>query len=81
MWGPLTGQANNWIQDWTIFYWAWWIAWAPFVGTFIARVSKGRTVREFVIGVLLVPTVFGAFWFCIRRNRNSNGHVLEYPAI
>lgn len=63
--GPFNRQANNWIQDWTIFYWAWWIAWAPFVGTFIARVSKGRTVREFVIGVLLVPTVFGAFWFAV----------------
>ncbi|MGA8942382.1 MAG: BCCT family transporter [Thermoactinomyces sp.] len=63
--GPFNRQANNWIQDWTIFYWAWWIAWAPFVGTFIARISRGRTIREFVIGVLLVPTVFGAFWFSV----------------
>lgn len=55
----------SWLQDWTIFYWAWWIAWAPFVGMFIARVSRGRTVREFVIGVLLVPTVFGTLWFSI----------------
>ncbi|MCA1029901.1 BCCT family transporter [Bacillus timonensis] len=54
---------NTWVQDWTIFYWAWWIAWAPFVGTFIARISKGRTIREFVIGVLAVPTIFGALWF------------------
>jgi len=53
----------TWYQDWTIFYWAWWIAWAPFVGTFIARISRGRTVREFVIGVLAVPTIFGALWF------------------
>jgi len=58
-------DASTWIQDWTLFYWAWWIAWAPFVGTFIARISKGRTVREFVLGVLLVPTVFCAFWFSI----------------
>ncbi|WP_053219811.1 glycine betaine uptake BCCT transporter [Virgibacillus senegalensis] len=58
-------QDNTWIQGWTIFYWAWWIAWAPFVGTFIARVSKGRTIREFVLGVLLVPTVFGALWFSV----------------
>jgi glycine betaine transporter len=63
--GPFNPQANEWIQSWTIFYWAWWIAWAPFVGTFIARISKGRTVREFVIGVLLVPTFFGAFWFSV----------------
>src|SRR5690606_4404207 len=48
---------------WTLFYWAWWIAWAPFVGTFIARISRGRTIREFVIGVLLVPSVLCALWF------------------
>ncbi len=58
-------QEITWFQDWTIFYWAWWIAWAPFVGTFIARISKGRTIREFVIGVLLVPTIFGALWFSV----------------
>ncbi|GLB60365.1 glycine betaine uptake BCCT transporter [Cytobacillus sp. NCCP-133] len=58
-------QNLTWFQDWTIFYWAWWIAWAPFVGTFIARISKGRTIREFVIGVLAVPTVFGALWFSV----------------
>lgn len=56
---------NTWVQDWTIFYWAWWIAWAPFVGTFIARVSRGRTIREFVLGVLLVPSIFGALWFSV----------------
>lgn len=58
-------EDSIWIKDWTIFYWAWWIAWAPFVGTFIARVSRGRTVREFVLGVLLVPTIFGALWFAV----------------
>lgn len=62
---PFRPKTNEWIQGWTVFYWAWWIAWAPFVGTFIARVSKGRTVREFVIGVLLVPTMFGAIWFSV----------------
>ncbi|OAS86544.1 MULTISPECIES: glycine betaine uptake BCCT transporter [Metabacillus] len=56
---------NTWVQDWTIFYWAWWISWAPFVGTFIARISRGRTIREFIIGVLAVPTVFGALWFSV----------------
>ncbi|RWZ60751.1 BCCT family transporter [Halobacillus fulvus] len=58
-------EDNTWVQGWTIFYWAWWISWAPFVGTFIARVSKGRTIREFILGVLLVPTVFGALWFSV----------------
>ncbi|ADU30918.1 glycine betaine uptake BCCT transporter [Evansella cellulosilytica] len=56
---------SSWVEGWTIFYWAWWIAWAPFVGTFIARVSKGRTIREFVLGVIAVPTIFGALWFSV----------------
>lgn len=54
-----------WLESWTIFYWAWWIAWSPFVGTFIARVSRGRTIREFMLGVIAVPTLFGAFWFSV----------------
>src|SRR5690625_3439117 len=62
---PFSEEGGEWIQGWTIFYWAWWIAWSPFVGTFIARVSKGRTIREFIIGVLAVPTTFCAFWFAI----------------
>ncbi|TPE66556.1 BCCT family transporter [Halalkalibacterium halodurans] len=56
---------TNWVEGWTIFYWAWWISWAPFVGSFIARVSKGRTIREFVIGVLAVPALYGALWFSV----------------
>ncbi|MDA3131061.1 BCCT family transporter [Aliibacillus thermotolerans] len=56
---------RGWLESWTIFYWAWWIAWSPFVGTFIARISRGRTIREFLLGVLLVPTLFGAFWFSV----------------
>ena len=56
---------GSWIKNWTLFYWAWWIAWAPFVGMFIARVSKGRTIREFVLGVLLVPSLFGFLWFAV----------------
>ncbi|WP_078543361.1 glycine betaine uptake BCCT transporter [Litchfieldia alkalitelluris] len=62
---PFNEERAAWVQGWTIFYWAWWIAWAPFVGTFIARVSRGRTVREFVIAVLLVPTLVCAFWFAV----------------
>ncbi|WP_308640074.1 glycine betaine uptake BCCT transporter [Paenibacillus silvisoli] len=56
---------GTWVGSWTLFYWAWWIAWAPFVGTFIARVSKGRTIKEFVLGVLLVPSAFGFIWFSV----------------
>ncbi|WP_244604249.1 BCCT family transporter [Microbacterium oleivorans] len=57
------GQA--WQATWTSFYWGWWISWAPFVGIFIARVSRGRTVREFVMGVLIVPTLVGVLWFAV----------------
>lgn len=60
---PLDADVREWINGWTIFYWAWWIAWAPFTGIFIARVSKGRTIREFIFGVLLVPSVIGFLWF------------------
>jgi glycine betaine transporter len=56
---------NPWVGSWTLFYWAWWIAWAPFVGMFIARISKGRTIKEFIIGVLLVPTIFSFMWFSV----------------
>lgn len=55
----------GWLSGWTIFYWAWWIAWSPFVGMFIARISRGRTIREFIIGVLFVPTLLGAFWLTV----------------
>jgi choline/glycine/proline betaine transport protein len=53
---------SNWQNTWTIFYWGWWIAWSPFVGMFIARISKGRTVREFILGVLIVPSLVTFFW-------------------
>ena len=56
---------NSWIIRWRIFYWSWWIAWAPFVGVFIARISKGRTIREFLIGVVLAPSVGSFVWFAI----------------
>lgn len=54
---------NSWLKSWTIFYWAWWIAWAPFVGTFIARISKGRTIREFIGGVIFAPALVSIIWF------------------
>jgi choline/glycine/proline betaine transport protein len=60
------GEAGEqWQASWTTFYWGWWMSWAPFVGVFIARVSKGRTVREFVAGVMLVPTVLTFLWFSV----------------
>ena len=61
-----TGVGNEqWMAGWTIFYWAWWISWAPFVGMFVARISRGRTIREFVLGVVAAPTGFGFLWFAV----------------
>jgi BCCT family betaine/carnitine transporter len=59
---PFGREDTNFTQGWTAFYWAWWISWSPFVGMFIARVSRGRTVREFVICVLLIPSLVSVFW-------------------
>ncbi len=56
---------KEWLSGWTIFYWAWWVSWTPFVGMFIARISRGRTIRQFVTGVLLVPSVVSLVWFAI----------------
>ena len=58
-------EPNDWIGGWTLFYWGWWLAWSPFVGLFIARISRGRTIREFVTGVLLVPTAFTLLWMTV----------------
>ncbi|MFV0283959.1 MAG: BCCT family transporter [Castellaniella sp.] len=65
-------QPTDWIGGWTLFYWGWWIAWSPFVGMFIARISRGRTIREFVIGVLLVPLGFTFLWMTIYGNTALN---------
>ena len=56
---------ETWMAAWTIFYWSWWISWAPFVGMFVARISRGRTIREFVLGVVAAPTGFGFLWFAV----------------
>ena len=56
---------SEWLSSWTIFYWAWWISWTPFVGMFIARISRGRTIRQFVTGVMFVPSVVSLIWFAI----------------
>lgn len=61
-------QNEGWFTSWTVMYWAWWITWSPFVGMFIAKISKGRTIREFILGVLLVPTVFNLLWMTVFGN-------------
>lgn len=58
-------QQGTWVRDWTIFYWAWAIAWSPFVGAFVARVSRGRTIREFIVGVLIVPPFIALLWIAV----------------
>jgi glycine betaine transporter len=62
---PLNEEGRTWINNWTIFYWAWWISWAPFVGIFIARISRGRTVKEFLFGVLLLPSLVCFIFFSV----------------
>ncbi|MFW6378773.1 MAG: BCCT family transporter, partial [Nanoarchaeota archaeon] len=74
---------GDWQSKWTIFYWSWWIAWSPYVGIFIARISKGRTIREFIAGVLFVPTLFSFLWLTafgstgIRQHLLGNGELLS----
>jgi len=75
---PLNGENRQWIDAWTIFYWAWWIAWSPFVGIFIARISKGRTIREFITFVLFIPSVIGFLWFSVF---GGNAMYLEHKGL
>lgn len=65
---PVGREDSNFVSGWTAFYWAWWISWSPFVGMFIARVSRGRTIREFIISVLLIPTTACVFWMTVFGN-------------
>lgn len=79
-------EGKTWLSGWTTFYWGWWISWSPFVGVFIARISRGRTVREFVAGVLLAPTLVGLLWFSIfggaglHREMFGEGGLIEQTA-
>ncbi|MFC3850210.1 BCCT family transporter [Corynebacterium hansenii] len=59
------GTAGEWLGSWTIFYWVWWVSWTPFVGMFLARISRGRTIREFVVGIVVVPSTLTLLWFAI----------------
>jgi choline-glycine betaine transporter len=63
--GATGGESEVWLSGWTVFYWAWWISWTPFVGMFIARISRGRTIKQFVAGVILVPSAVSLVWFAI----------------
>ena len=75
---PFRGEEGaTWINGWTTFYWGWWISWSPFVGVFIARISKGRTVRQFITGVLLVPTALTFLWFTIMGGTALYKSVIE----
>jgi glycine betaine transporter len=65
-------EATSWEQSWTLFYWAWWVSWAPFVGTFIARISRGRTIRDFIVGVVVIPTLASFAWFSIYGGTSIN---------
>lgn len=60
-----SSDGREWLENWTLFYWGWWIAWSPFVGIFLARISRGRTIREFIVGTLLAPVAASIAWFCI----------------
>ena len=63
--GAEGADMQAWLEGWTVFYWAWWLSWTPFVGMFIARISRGRTIRQFVTGVLVVPSLVSVIWFCV----------------
>ncbi|WP_208160790.1 BCCT family transporter [Shewanella algae] len=76
-------QKNDWLGGWTLLYWGWWISWSPFVGTFIARVSRGRTIREFLVGILFVPSGFTFLWMTVFGNSAIDAimnHGAEYLA-
>ncbi len=68
---------SNWVGGWTIFYWAWWVSWSPFVGLFIARVSRGRTVREFILGTLAAPSIVAFIWFSVFGGTALNFEIMQ----
>jgi choline/glycine/proline betaine transport protein len=74
-------EPTGWIGGWTLFYWGWWMAWSPFVGMFIARVSRGRTIREFVLGVLFVPVGFTAMWMTFFGNTAISMELGSQPGV
>jgi choline/glycine/proline betaine transport protein len=81
IWTAQTLEDQDWQSAWTVFYWGWWLAWAPFVGMFIARVSRGRTVREFVIGVMLVPSLSVIVWMSVFGGAAVHGELFGSTSI
>ncbi|HZF82306.1 MAG TPA: BCCT family transporter [Burkholderiaceae bacterium] len=72
---------SSWVGTWTIFYWAWWVSWSPFVGLFIARVSRGRTVREFILGTVAAPTIAAFLWFSVFGGTALNLEIMQHMPI
>jgi len=72
---------NQWVGGWTIFYWAWWVSWSPFVGLFIARVSRGRTVREFILGTVAAPTIAAFVWFSVFGGTALHMEIMQHVPI
>ena len=70
-------RQSSWVSDWTIFYWAWWVSWSPFVGVFIARVSRGRTIRQFLLGTVLAPTLVSFAWFSVFGGAGLNFEMFQ----
>lgn len=73
-------RGNDWQKSWTLFYWAWWISWSPFVGVFIARISRGRKIKEFVLGVLLAPSILTFFWLTVFGNTAIHQQLFQNTA-
>ena len=80
-WTVNSADGQSWQGAWTVFYWGWWLAWAPFVGVFIARISRGRTVREFVFGVMLVPTMSVIVWMSVFGGAALHGELIGQASI
>ena len=74
-WTDANATKGQWLNWWTVFYWIWWISWGPFCGGFVARISKGRTIREFIIGVCLVPTMVALVWFSIVGGASQHAQI------
>ncbi|AET66114.1 choline/carnitine/betaine transport [Desulfosporosinus orientis DSM 765] len=80
-WADAYETNPGWVGGWTIFYWAWWVAWGPFVGAFIARISRGRSVREFILGVVIAPTLMSFIWVGVMGNSSLYVDVIEHGGI
>jgi len=80
-WADTFDTNPGWVEGWTIFYWAWWVAWGPFVGAFIARISRGRSVREFILGVVIAPTLMSFMWLGVMGNSALYIDVFQHGVI